>query len=90
MSNIHSSFTYLIFTFTFNYSLLLFIQLVPHNVHPPPFLLGGGGPNFQKGGLDRTLILKGGWWERGGDRNQSIDLQTSVMKELKRPGSEIL
>ena len=29
---------------------------------------GGEGlnlPDFQKGGLDRTLIFKGGWWEMG-------------------------
>ena len=53
-----------------------------HNVHPPPFLLkGGGGLNlqtkFQKGGLDRISTFRGGglglfadlrgaWQERGG------------------------
>ena len=37
-----------------------------HSVHPLPFLLGGGGgglslqPNFQKAGLDRNSIFRGG------------------------------
>ena len=38
--------------------------------NPLPLSTGGGGlnhlPSFQKGGLDRTLIFKGGWLERGG------------------------
>ena len=41
-----------------------------HGVHPL-FLLGGVNlqPNFQKGerGLKGPQLLKGGWWERGGD-----------------------
>ena len=34
----------------------------------PPFLLGGLSllPNFQKGGLDRISIFRGGCWEREG------------------------
>ena len=38
--------------------------------NPLPLSTGGGGlnhlPSFQTGGLDRTLIFKGGWLERGG------------------------
>ena len=47
-----------------------------HSVYPPSLLssgMGGGGglnllPNFEKGKLGRTLIFRGGWVERGGDR----------------------
>ena len=45
-----------------------------HSVHPPPPVSAREGgwrlslpPNLEKGvGLDRTLIFRGGCWERGG------------------------
>ena len=56
---------------------------------PPPFLQGGGElniqPNFQKeGGLDKTSLLEGGCWERGGDFFQGEGgLQFSLKNKLK-------
>ena len=52
----------------------VFLALLDHSVHPPPFLLwergGGGGlkfqPNFQKGGLGWTSTFRGGDFFQGG------------------------
>ena len=63
-----------------------------HSVHPP-FLPGGGVESptkFSKtggGGLDRTLIFRGGWWER---RGELFDGGSCNFYILYKPKSEIL
>ena len=51
----------------------VFLALLDHSVHPPPFYYGregGGGlkfqPNFQKGGLGWTSTFRGGDFFQGG------------------------
>ena len=52
------------------------IKVILHRIQcaTPLFCCWGGGwmglnllPKFQKGGLDRTLMFRGDWWERRGD-----------------------
>ena len=45
--------------------MFIYSDIVTHSVHPLPFLLGGWGgvepaTKFSKGGLDKTLIFRGG------------------------------